>query len=78
VGNDELAESLHVLEGLGYRQVWAGVDESTRQEGWHPPLQPGDYYVETWMPDWAGYSEQNVIHVQVDPARPLPPDLLLR
>ena len=78
MGNGALAESLKVLEELGYRQVWAGVDESTRQEGWHPPLGPGEYYVESWMPDWAGYSEQNVIHVEVDPARPLPADLILR
>ena len=75
MGVADLGESLKVLESLGYRQVWAGVDESTRQEGWHPPLKPGEYYVETWMPDWAGYSEQNVIHVEVDPARPLPADL---
>jgi hypothetical protein len=77
VGNEELAESVRVLEELGYRQVWPGVDESTRQEGWHPPLEPGEYYVETWMPDWAGYNEQNVIHVEEDPARPLPPGLEL-
>jgi hypothetical protein len=77
VGNDCLTESLEVLEGLGYRQVWPGVDESTRQEGWHPPLKPGEYYVETWMPDWAGYSQEHVIHVEVDPGRPLPEDITL-
>ena len=77
MGNDCLSESLDVLESLGYRQVWPGVDESTRQEGWHPPLKPGEYYVETWMPDWAGYSQEHVIHVEVDPARPLPDGLTL-
>jgi len=78
VGNEELAESVRILEELGYRQVLAGVDESTRQEGWHPPLAPGEYYVESWMPDWAGYSEQNVIHVEQDPARPLPQGVTLK
>jgi hypothetical protein len=77
VGNEQLAESVQTLDELGYRQVWAGVDESTRREGWHPPLKPGEYYVESWMPDWAGYSEQNAIHVEVDPARPLPPKIVL-
>lgn len=77
MGNDALAEALEVLRDLGYRQVWAGLDESTRQEGWHPPLNPGEYYVESWMPDWAASAECNVIHVEVDPARPLPRGLVL-
>jgi hypothetical protein len=78
VGNELLSEALEVLDELGYRHVWAGVDESTGQEGWHPPLKPGEYYVETWMPDWACYSQEHVIHVEVDPDRPLPQGLTLR
>lgn len=78
MGDDDLAESVKVLEGLGYTQVWPGVDESTRQEGWHPPLEPGEFYVESWMPDWAANREQNVIHVEVDPARPLPEGVVLK
>jgi hypothetical protein len=77
VGNDGLSESLAVLKDLGYAEVRAEFGESTLQEGWHPDLGPGEYYVETWMPDWAGYSQQHVIHVEVDPARPLPEDLEL-
>jgi len=78
VGNDGLTESLKILKELGYTEVRAGFGESTLQEGWHPPLKPGEYYVESWMPDWASSSEQNVIHVEVDPARPLPQTLVLR
>jgi hypothetical protein len=77
VGNDCLSESLQVLERLGYREVRPGYDESSSQAGWHPPLKPGEYYVETWMPDWAGYSQEHVIHVEADPARPLPEGLTL-
>jgi hypothetical protein len=77
MGNDCLAESLTVLDGLGYRSVFPSYDENPQKAGWHPPLQPGEYYVETWMPDWAGYSQEHVIHVEVDPARPLPEGLLL-
>lgn len=51
MGDDDLAESLKVLEG---------------------------FYVESWMPDWAAKSEQNVIHVEVDPARPLPEGVVLK
>jgi hypothetical protein len=78
MGNDCLAESLKVLSELGYRQVYAHYGESTLQEGWHPALEPGEYYVESWLPDWASHHEENVIHVEVDPARPLPEGLLLK
>jgi hypothetical protein len=78
VDNDCLAESLKVLRELGYREVREGYGESTLQEGWHPPVTPGEYYVESWMPDWASRSEENVIHVEVDPARPLPEGLVLK
>ncbi|MGX9787130.1 hypothetical protein [Mycobacterium sp. MMS18-G62] len=78
MGNECLSESLKVLDELGYRVVYASYDENPFQAGWHPPLNPGEYYIETWMPDWAGYSQEHVIHVEVDPARPLPEGLLLR
>jgi hypothetical protein len=52
--------------------------ESTLQEGWHLPLEPGEYYVESWTPDWASRSEENVIDVEIDPARPLPERLVLK
>jgi hypothetical protein len=78
MNNDCLAESLKVLNELGDRPVHTGYWESTLQEGWHPPLEPGEYYVETWMPDWAAHSEDNVIHLEVDPARPLPESLILK
>jgi hypothetical protein len=29
------------------------------------------------MSDWADHSEQNAIHAEVDPDRPLPPGLVL-
>jgi hypothetical protein len=77
VGNECLSESLAVLERLGYREVVPAFDENRSQAGWHPPLKPGEYYVETWMPDWAGYSQEHAIHVEVDPARPLPESLIL-
>jgi hypothetical protein len=73
-----LAESLKVLNELDYRPVHASYGESTLQEGWHPPLEPGQYYGQSWMPDWAANSEQNVIHIEVDPARPRPADLILK
>jgi hypothetical protein len=78
MGNDCLAESLKVLKELGYQQIYAGYGESTLQEEWHPPLEPGEYYVESWTPDWASRSEENVIHVEIDPARPLPERLVLK
>ncbi len=78
MNNDCLAESLKVLNERGYRPVHAGCGESTLQEGWHPPLEPGEYYVKSWMPDWAAHSEQNVIHIEADRARPLPEGLILK
>ena len=78
MGNESLSEALKVLDELGYRAVNASYDENPFQEGWHPPLNPGEYYIETWMPDWAGYTQEHVIHIEVDPARPLPEGLILR
>jgi hypothetical protein len=78
MGNDCLTESLKVLTELSYRQVYASYGQSTLQEGWHPLLEPGEYDVESWMPDWASNREDNVIRVEIDPARPLPDGLLLK
>jgi hypothetical protein len=66
------------LDALGYRPMTASYDENPFQAGWHPELKPGEYYVETWMPDWAGYSQEHVIHVEVDSDRPLPDDIVLK
>ena len=43
--------------------MYASYGQSTHQEGWHPPLEPGEYYVESWMPDWASIHEENVIRL---------------
>jgi hypothetical protein len=72
VGTDACLAAVQVLQRLGCQEVQPNRGDPTNVVGRRPPLQPGQYYVESWAPDWMARDLEFVIHVEVDPSRPLP------